>query len=151
MMKEKGKRLPVGLFLLSGALIFSVFSGANALAEEQAVEFKPQNDKDPFRKPYGKDMEKKTDEATIAVPKVEKPLPSFTVQGIFWGGKFPQAIIDDQVVKVGDTIKEARIVDITREGITVSFDDKIHTITAPGIIKLESLTESPKGGKDEQK
>jgi len=151
MMKKKGKRLPAGLFLLSAILVFAALPGASARAQEKVVEFKPQKAKDPFRKPYGKEAEKKVEETQVIAPKVKKPLPTFTVQGIFWGGKFPQAIIDGLVVKLGDTIQGAQIVDITREGITVSFDDNIHSITAPGIVKLESLRESPKGGKDEKK
>lgn len=47
--------------------------------------------------------------------------PSLTVQGLIWGGSIPQAIVNNKVVKVGDVIEEARIADITKEGVKVSY------------------------------
>ncbi|MBI3324217.1 MAG: hypothetical protein HYZ92_02960 [Candidatus Omnitrophica bacterium] len=48
------------------------------------------------------------------------PAPDLVVQGVIWGGMRPQALVNDGVYDLGDTIKEATIVDIRRDGITVS-------------------------------
>jgi hypothetical protein len=45
--------------------------------------------------------------------------PSLRVQGLLWGGREPQAIIDDAVYKVNDTVKGAKILEITRDGVTI--------------------------------
>ncbi len=143
--------LAVSFFLIAAFSCPSPAMPDARAQEEPVVEFKPQKAKDPFRKAVGKEAEAKKEEVVVPIVKPERPLPQFTVQGIFWGGRYPQAIIDDVVVKVGDTVKEAVIVDISRDGITVSFDNKLHTIAAPGIVKMETLLESSKGGKDEKK
>lgn len=50
--------------------------------------------------------------------------PSFTVQGVVWGGAFPQAIIDENVVKVGDKIKEAEVLEINKDKIKLFYKGK---------------------------
>ncbi len=60
-----------------------------------------------------------------------KTLPTFLVQGIIWGGSLPQAIIDDSVVKVGDTIKEAEVIAIDKEGITLLYYGREYKISSP--------------------
>ena len=68
------------------------------------------------------------------------------VQGIIWGGRFPQAIIDDKVVKTGDSIGEARITEIKKDGITVLIKDRNYTISAPASGEISSQKDK-KGGK----
>ncbi len=48
-------------------------------------------------------------------------LPSLQLQGIFFGEK-PQAIINRQIVSVGDTIEQAEVVSVTPEGVTLSYN-----------------------------
>jgi hypothetical protein len=52
-------------------------------------------------------------------------LPKLTIQGMVWNTKRPQAIIDGQVFKIGDTVKEAEIIGIDREGVKFLYKDKI--------------------------
>lgn len=58
----------------------------------------------------------------------ETPLPNLTVKGIIWGGRFPQAIIDNKVLGVGDSIQGARITAIGKEGVTLLFGGKSFTL-----------------------
>lgn len=50
-------------------------------------------------------------------PPKEIILPTFQVSGIVWGKYQPRAIIDNQVHSVGDNIKGAKILDITKTGV----------------------------------
>lgn len=50
--------------------------------------------------------------------------PTFVVSGIIWNSKKPQAIIDDQIVEIGQIIQEAKITHISPSGIKYSFDGK---------------------------
>ena len=58
----------------------------------------------------------------IHVPKpikYAKPLPNLNVQGVLWKSERPQAIINGQVLGLGDYVEGVRILKIKREGITV--------------------------------
>jgi hypothetical protein len=60
-----------------------------------------------------------------------KPLPAFTVQGVIWGSKVPQAIINNKVVKVGDVLEGAKIISIGQEGIVVLFEGSEYNLSSP--------------------
>ena len=70
---------------------------------------------------------------------VNVPLPSLTLQAIFWGGKKPQAIINRQAVLIGDSIEGVKIVKIKQDGVTISFGGNESTLELPQRI--------PKSGK----
>ena len=57
--------------------------------------------------------------------KIEREivLPTFTIQGMVWGGVKPQALINEGLCEKGDIIKGAEIADITKEGVTFKADD----------------------------
>ena len=88
------------------------------------VEYKAQGLRDPFQPLL---TEQKVN--NVAVPQEEKPLPNFTVQGVVWGGVFPQAIINDKIVKIGDMLGEAKILEIDKKGITVLFANKEYVLS----------------------
>ncbi len=93
------------------------------------VEYKAEVLKDPFRG-FRKKETKKIN--TVSESKTTaKPLPALTVQGIVWGGQTPQAIINNKVVKVGDTIENVEIIDITKNGVDVFFEDQEYNLPAP--------------------
>lgn len=62
----------------------------------------------------------------IAEP-VQAP-PELTINGVVWGTERPQAIINNQVVSIGDTIENSKIVDIHPDGVDVIFSNKLFTI-----------------------
>lgn len=49
-------------------------------------------------------------------------LPNLKLQAVFWGTANPQAIINRQTVSVGDTLEGARIISISKNGVTVSIN-----------------------------
>lgn len=57
-------------------------------------------------------------------PLKEIILPVFTITGIVWGKPQSRAIIDNEVHKIGDVVKGAKILDITDKGIKMIFEDK---------------------------
>ena len=101
------------------------------------VEYKSIDLSDPFRYPEA-ERPKQQEEKISA-----RPLPGMSIQGIIWGGNFPQAIVNNKVVKVGDTIEGARITDIQKDGITVLFDNQQYTIYAPSAVRPQSTTGKP--------
>lgn len=80
---------------------------------------------------------------------VEQVLPSLVVQGIIWGGSFPQAIINDKVVKIGDEVEGARILEISKEGVVVFYDNRRYDLSSPAAAGLENLKKKSEGGKYE--
>lgn len=93
-----------------------------------AVEYKAKDLRDPFLE-LGENVQLPSGEP--APTKGPVTPPPLKVQGLIWGGNFPQAIINDSVVKVGDTIKEARIINIDRNGVVVEFQGQEFNLSAP--------------------
>ncbi len=76
----------------------------------------------------------------------EVTAPSLKIKGVFWGGDFPQAIINDKVVKVGDTIEGAQILSIDKNSVSVFFVNRQFILSSPA---SENLANSPNEGKKE--
>ena len=92
------------------------------------------------------------EESSATRGAVETPMPTLVVQGVVWGTSLPQAIINGQVMKIGDTIEKARIIDITKDGVVIFFGGREHTILSPGMSGMKDLNEKikkNKGGEDE--
>ncbi len=56
------------------------------------------------------------------------PLPAFKIDGFVWGSSLPQAIINNKVYAVGDTVEGAQIIKIDKDGITFLFQDNVYTV-----------------------
>lgn len=121
--------------------------GVPATFEVPQVEYNATGLRDPFKpEPVGEEavVENITDRHFE-----RQPLPPLKVQGIVWGGVIPQAIINNQVVKIGDLISGVRVVDIKRNGITVFYSGYQHIIAAPATNMIEEHSPNSKGGLDE--
>jgi len=106
------------------------------------IEYQAKNLRDPFQG-------LKITGSTVAVAKAAPP--ALTIQGIVWGGSLPQAIINNKVVKIGDTIEEARIIDINKDGVTIFFGGRQYNLASPAAATVQKKTEEKaKGGKDEK-
>ena len=90
------------------------------------VEYNAEAFKDPF---LGAAEQALPEEKVVRAEKVT--LPTLTVQGVIWGTKIPQAIINNKVVKTGDTIEDVRIISIDKEGITVFYKGRQAVIPSP--------------------
>jgi hypothetical protein len=63
-------------------------------------------------------------------PGRERPRATgLRIQGIFFKGPKPKAIINDKIVGIGETIEGAKVIDITREGVKVLIDSEEITLT----------------------
>lgn len=119
--------------------------------QKPKVEYKPQGLKDPFAVPRKEEKEKPPEEIKESVAKVPKTPPQLIIQGLIWGGKLPQAIINGKIVKVGDMIGDVRIDGISRDGIIIFFDERSIAISSPAKNNLDNLEKrTPTGGKDEK-
>lgn len=72
-----------------------------------------------------------------------KELPPMTIQGIMWGGKFNQAIINSKVVKAGDTIEGAQVISIEKNKIILIFEGRKFTLTVVGDAKTQNQAKKP--------
>ena len=93
------------------------------------LEYKAEGFRDPFKEPI---VQKPTAAGIAAGPEsAETPPPLLNVQGLIWGGALPQAIINDKVVKIGDSIEGARITNIAKDGVTVLFEGRQYNLSSP--------------------
>ncbi|MDD2688762.1 MAG: general secretion pathway protein GspB [Candidatus Omnitrophica bacterium] len=95
------------------------------------IEYRAESEgiRDPFR---GLDQTLTSEGTTMLPVENQEPLPTLTVQGIVWGARFPQAIINNKVVKAGDTIEgKVKIVNIDKEGVMVIFNGRQYNLAAP--------------------
>jgi hypothetical protein len=104
--------------------------------ERRQVQYDPQNSRDPFQGPTARltDQAASPDQTEGASADSQPVLPPLTVQGIIWGGIFPQAIINNKVLKPGDTLRvpseerEITIISIDKEGVLVTFADRQYNL-----------------------
>jgi hypothetical protein len=54
--------------------------------------------------------------------------PELAVQGLIWKSERPQAIINNRVVDVGDSVLDAKIVDIRKSSIDIQYQGMMFTI-----------------------
>ncbi|MFH1269640.1 MAG: hypothetical protein ABIH75_01095 [Candidatus Omnitrophota bacterium] len=131
-MTGPGKRTILILIISFTGIVFSFKAPRvpEAAAQEvkeadNKIEYKSESLRDPFQ----------PEEAETTEPQVQaepQPLPPLQVQGMVWGGSLPQAIINNKVVKIGDTpIEGVRITAIDKGGVTVLFEKQLHLLSIP--------------------
>jgi hypothetical protein len=64
-------------------------------------------------------------------PEITAVAPALNVQGVFWGASFPQAIINNTIVKEGDTVQNAKVLSITKDSIKFQFSNREFSVAAP--------------------
>ena len=136
------------LLLLPTASLFSFFGEQEAVVSEElaqgdrkeesnTAEIKPAaheytafNLKDPFEDFFASRAKESVKKKSVETEISLNP-PALTVQGLVWGGKTPQAIINDKVVKKGDNIEGAEIIDIGKDGVSVRYNGQIFKLSSP--------------------
>lgn len=113
------------------------------LAKRPLVEYKSSGLRSPFQSAIisTQELEAKPQE------KMLKPLPDLSglrVQGVIWGGKVPQAIINNNVVRVGDSVQGAEVVAIEKSNITLSSAGNIFVLPTDG--KATLISKNDGGG-----
>lgn len=127
-------------------LIMSILSGINffhtvlaevnstaALISRPQVEYKSRQLRDPFQSYLTKDkatLSQPQEASNLAQPKIN--LDALEVQGIIWGGKMPQAIINNKVLVVGDLVDGFPISSIDKGGVSLNVAGEIIDLSAPG-------------------
>jgi type II secretory pathway component PulC len=101
------------------------------LPQRAKVEYNSGSLRDPFQNPQEKDIAAKAAAKKEKKEKAVLPAPSLAIQGIVFGGSFPQAIVESKVVKVGDTVKDAQIIKIEKDGITILYSGVEYKISSP--------------------
>ena len=129
----------LGVILALSESVPDISSGAG-------IEYNAENLSDPF---FDYKAEKMENEARKPVEL--KPLPPLNVLGMIWGGNFPQAIINNRIVKLGDTVEGVRIKEINKDGITVIYNEQVYKLDSPANINYGSIIkESQKGEQNEK-
>ncbi len=115
------------------------------------INYQAQQPRNPFFAPFKEEEPEKkfeapktqTEKELSSASSVPANLPPLTVQGLIWGGAFPQAIINNIVVRKGDVIEKAKVTAIEKEGVTVVFADREYKLSSPsafGLGQPENLT-----------
>lgn len=138
MRKRKLKNLIFLLFIFCLVISVKLISAQPSVAENMAiarpaVEYKSEEFRDPFQALISKEKPKfVTEENAQAAQEKGLDLSLLKVQGIIWGAKLPQAIINDQVLTIGDFIQGAEILNIEQNGVTLIFSGTVLNLAAPG-------------------
>ena len=107
-------------------------SPADAVPARPVVEYKSSQMRDPFR-PLKAVKEKVKQEKAGDLKQAGANIGNLKVEGMIWGGRFPQAIINERVLNVGDTIDGAEILSIDKNGITLSSNGVLNVLTVTGV------------------
>jgi hypothetical protein len=102
---------------------------ADGVIARPVVEYKSGELRDPFQSVATSEEKKVTPEGKVDLMQPGSDLGNLKVQGIIWGGRIPQAIINDKVLTVGDTIEGAEILSIDKKGITLSSSGALNNLT----------------------
>jgi hypothetical protein len=152
-------KLLISIFVLVLSIHYShiVFAENNneGLILRPIIEYSSGDLRDPFidlfKLAIEKDKKQKEGQEIQAPQEdteTQKPLPSldkFKVQGVIWGGKLPQAIINNKVLGVGDSIDGAEIMSIGKKVITLNFSGRTANLATPG-----NAPDLEKGNKEEK-
>jgi hypothetical protein len=114
----------------------SVVHGQEAAAEknEEAVIATVAYTSESLRDPFEGYIVKESAPLSVTQLQAEDNFtpPPITISGITWGSSFPQAIVNNKVVKAGDFVGEAQVVIISKEGVVFSYKKQHFSVPAPG-------------------
>lgn len=140
------------VFLLAAAINAGFAALAQGNTDEEIItrpqiKYKSGELRDPFvpvmvKEEKKESLQEKQEAAELNRPKID--LSALKVQGIIWGTKVPQAIINNKILAAGDSIGGAEILSIDKKGITLSFAGEIVNLSAPGqgsVLKESNVSE----------
>jgi len=115
------------------------------IAVREPVPYTAATFRDPFV-PVSAAMEVKPQAGAAKTTTTVVSLPDMVLQGMVWGGSFPQAIINGRVVKIGDQVSGAEVLDITKEGVLFLYGNNRCLLT-PQVVPISSKSSKAEGGK----
>jgi hypothetical protein len=120
-----------------GSLIFIIVCLIHYLAFAQdvhekvtwpIVKYESSYLRDPFQNPM-EEMVTRNISIEPDLPQIKPELTHLHVQGMIWGTNRPQAIINGQVVRQGDVIEGAEVLDVQKEGVYVLYMGNRYVLT----------------------
>lgn len=117
-----------------GFIVLAQENTDDGIITRPQIKYKSGELRDPFASVMAKE-EKRQDSQKQGAAELNQPkinLSALDVEGIIWGGKMPQAIINNKVLVAGDSIDGAEILSIDKKGITLSFAGEVVNLSAPG-------------------
>jgi len=138
MMKRLSSYILLVFFLAAainlGFIALAQENTADGIISRPQIKYKSGQLRDPFVSVMAKEKKReglqKQGAAELNQPKID--LSALQVQGIIWGTKMPQVIINNKVLVAGDLIDGAEILSIDKKGITLSFAGEVVHLSAPG-------------------
>ena len=133
-------RMRILMLSVAATVAAAVFVSSAAGIEKKDEElFQPQVEyngsdlRDPFQTWIAKDAAPPAPEssATPEQPEIVAPPPVLDIQGVFWGGSFPQAIINNTIVREGDSVQNAKILNITQGNIKLLYANREFSVATP--------------------
>ncbi len=121
------KKLAIILLLISCLFLENFITQAEIVSTRKPT-FSPAG-RDPFKSLMPEKQIKK--EETKIIPEAPVLAPDLKIDGIVWGGNFPQAIIESQVMREGDVIDKGEpvtIITIKPKELVVLFKGKLFTL-----------------------
>jgi len=89
------------------------------------IKYTGRQNKDPIDNNYLFPEEPQKPATEPSKPKVaDFPIDKFKITAVLWGSKRPQAIINDNVMGIGEDLDGGKITGIDKEGIHVSYEGK---------------------------
>jgi hypothetical protein len=131
-------------FLATGQVPCALASSLEGVVSRPEIEYSSGDLRDPFDDLLQKAIERERkeqeaknapvqEEETQAVKEEMPSLDKFNVQGVIWGGKFPQAIINNKILSVGDSVEGFKIANIEKNRVILSFAGRLISLPTPGI------------------
>lgn len=118
----------------AGKEIFKVQYTSHHLRSPFKSPFETEMGLEPKQKKEPKTKKKKEKSEKKSTPKAQVELPDLHVQGMIWDSDMPQAIINNTVLRIGESIEGAKLLDIRKEGVHLQYSGK-HFIIRPSIPK----------------
>lgn len=98
--------------------------------------------RDPFKSLLLEKQKETTGDQSVGLPSLD-----LTVQGVLWGGEFPQAIINQSVYREGDKLKEfldAVVYKIEKQTVSILYGGRIYKIV---VVSAQTAIEVAKTAK----
>ncbi len=140
--KSRVLSLACFLIMLTAVLKVSLAKDSTEVNLRPNIEYDAAKMRDPFGESSEQEQPGKPGvPGAQGVESGRMPLPAWSLQGLIWGGKFSQAIVNGKVVRIGDTIEGAKIIDINKEGLVLFYDNRRH-IVRPAVVGNSENTEN---------
>lgn len=139
MMMNRACKFILFMLILTGInSVYTVFAQGGLTGElikRPQVEYKSSQLRDPFQSYLTDGRKAQGLQGASDLAKAAINIDALRVQGIIWGGKMPQAIINNQVLSVGDRVDGFSILSIDKDGVSLDVPGEVVNLPAPGYEK----------------